>query len=100
MDLFFKKWRIKDSFKAKGLLEAKEKLDSMKLSGPELQEYKGYLKNLRYQNSMADSNFRDGKIEGEKAKAIEVAKNLKTMSIATEIIKKATGLNAKEIEKA
>jgi len=55
---------IKDSFKAKGLLEAKEKLDYMKLSESERKEYQRYLENKMYQNSMVDSSFRDGKIEG------------------------------------
>ena len=37
MDIFFKKRRNQDDFHAKGLLEAKEKLDSLKLPEPEKQ---------------------------------------------------------------
>ncbi|HBC71358.1 MAG TPA: hypothetical protein DCZ38_01055, partial [Coxiellaceae bacterium] len=60
-------------------------LDSLKLPTQEKQEYKRYLENLRYQNSMMDSNYNSGKIEGimegriegEKVKAIEIAKKMK-----------------------
>lgn len=62
---FLKNEEIKDGFKAKGLSEAKEKLDSLKLSEPEKREYNYYLENLRYQESMVDSSFCSGKIEGK-----------------------------------
>jgi predicted transposase/invertase (TIGR01784 family) len=104
---FLKNETIQDSFHAKGLLEAKEKLDSLKLSEPEKQEYKRYIENLSYQKSMVVSNYRDGeidglkkgKIEGEKARAIEVAKKLKTMGMTNDVIQKATGLSVEEISK-
>jgi predicted transposase/invertase (TIGR01784 family) len=44
---FLKNGEVQDSFTAKGLVEAKEKLDEMKLSKEERAEYKGFLKNLR-----------------------------------------------------
>jgi len=44
---FFKNAEIKNSFSAKGLKEAGEKLDEMKLNEKEAKEYKKYLKNLR-----------------------------------------------------
>ena len=39
-----------------------------------------------------------GLAEGEKAKAIAIAANLKQMGVSTETIMQATGLDAKEIE--
>jgi len=103
---FLKNEEIKDSFHAKGLLEVKEKLDSLKLPAQEKQEYKRYLENLRYQNSMMDSNYNSGKIEGimegriegEKVKAIEIAKKMKAAGITNEVIQQVTGLTKDEID--
>ena len=44
---FFKNAEIKNDFSAKGLKEAGEKLDEMKLNEKEAKEYKNYLKALR-----------------------------------------------------
>jgi predicted transposase/invertase (TIGR01784 family) len=44
---FLKNSEVKDSFSAKGLKEAGEKLDEMKLSEKERKEYNAYLKKLR-----------------------------------------------------
>ena len=44
---FFKNAEIKSSFSAKGLKEAGEKLDQMKLNEKDAKAYKKYLKNLR-----------------------------------------------------
>ncbi len=44
---FLKNSEVKDSFSAKGLKEAGEKLDEMKLSDKERKEYNAYLKRLR-----------------------------------------------------
>ena len=108
---FLKNEEIKDSFHAKGLSEAKEKLDSMKLPTKEKQEYKRYLENLRQKESEFGSTYNtgkvDGKIEGEqigieKGKIegkIEVAKKLKALGMTNETIQKATDLSLEEIEK-
>jgi predicted transposase/invertase (TIGR01784 family) len=61
---FLKHESIKDTFKAKGLTEAKEKLDTMRLSPSEMKEYDRYIEDNRYRNSMVSSNFKMGKIEG------------------------------------
>jgi predicted transposase/invertase (TIGR01784 family) len=44
---FFKNAEIKTDFSAKGLKEASERLDEMKLNEKDAKEYKKYLKNLR-----------------------------------------------------
>lgn len=105
---FLKNETIKDGFHAKGLLEAKEKLDSLKLSDVEKQEYKRYIENLSLQKSMVISNYRDGeidgikkgKIEGKIEEKIETAKNLKAMNMTIDVIQKATGLSIDEINNA
>lgn len=96
---FLKNEEIRDNFHAKGLSEVKEKLDSLKLPQTEKQEYTRYLENLRYQESMVDSSFRSGKIEGRIEGKTEVAKNLKATGITNEIIQKVTGLSLDEITK-
>ena len=53
-------------------------------------------------NLAADDYFRnegreEGRSEGEKIKAIEIAKNLLSMNLDVEVIAKATGLNEQEI---
>jgi predicted transposase/invertase (TIGR01784 family) len=81
---FLKHEEIKDDFKAKGLKEAKEKLDSMKLSPDEIKGYKRYVENFHYKASMVDSSYGEGVRDGieqgidkgEKKKAISMAKEM------------------------
>jgi predicted transposase/invertase (TIGR01784 family) len=102
---FLKNESIKDNFHAKGLVEAKEKLDSLKLSEPDKQKYKKYMENLSYQKSMIVSNYTDGKIEGldegmkkgKNERTIEVAKKMKNMGLSIEVIQQATDLSVDEI---
>ena len=96
---FLKNEEIEDSFHAKGLSEAQEKLDSMKLSDREKQEYDRYIENSRYQESMIDSSFKIGEIEGKIKGKLEVAKNLKTIGMSNEVIQKTTNLSIEEIDK-
>jgi predicted transposase/invertase (TIGR01784 family) len=112
---FLKNEEIKDDFKAKGLLEAKEKLDAFKLPSPEKQEYKRFLENLRYQESMVDSSYNSGRVEGEmigieKGKLegriegelegkIKVAKKMKAAGMSNKAIQEITDLSLEQIEK-
>jgi len=116
---FLKTEEIKDSFHAKGLIEAKEKLDSLKLNPQEKEEYKKYIENLTYQKSMVISNYEEGRVEGEAAGMvkgkiegmvegeakgkiegkIEVAKTMKKAGMTNEVIKQFTGLSADQIGK-
>ena len=52
---FFKHSAIKSNFSAKGIKEASEKLDIMKLPKKEQSEYKSYLRNLREEASKAET---------------------------------------------
>lgn len=58
---FLKNEEVKDNFTAKGLLEAKEKLDSMKLSPEDKANYNRFLENLHYEASMLLTS----RLEGE-----------------------------------
>ena len=94
---------IEDNFTARGLKEAKEELDIMKLSDEERREYEEYHENLRYRASIFESSYKVGEMkgreEGAKEKAIEMAKTLKENGINPDIIAKSSGLSLEEIEK-
>jgi len=108
---FLKNEEIKGNFSAKGLQEAKTKLDVMKLPEQERKAYERYLDHLHYEASMVGSNFDEGKLEGEKLglekgeklgleKGMrEVAKKMKDDGLASELIKRITGLDIVDIEK-
>ena len=96
---FLKNEEVKDDFQAKGLVEAKEILDYLKYSEEERQEYERYKESLHYQASMYETNYTAAKLEGEKNKALEIAKNLLKMGLTIESIVIATNLTADEIEK-
>lgn len=101
---FLKNETIEDSFTAKGLKAAKEKLDVMKLPQKEQLSYKYYLESLRDRASYYESTFvrgerkgreegiKEGEKKGKKEKAIEVAKTLLKLKIDIEKISTATGL--------
>lgn len=111
---FLKNEEIKDEFTAKGLKEAKEELDILKLSDEERKEYEEYLENLHYHASMYESSFKVGEMrgekkglevgeklgekKGEKRKALEMAKGLKENGVDGDIIVKSSGLSKEEIE--
>jgi len=62
---FLKNEEIKESFTAKGLKEAQEKLSIMKLPEDEQKAYQHYKDDLHYQASMFESSFGDGYNEGK-----------------------------------
>jgi predicted transposase/invertase (TIGR01784 family) len=115
---FLKHEEIKDEFSAKGLTEAKAKLDLMKLPEAERRAYQRHMDDLHYQASMVQSSYGIGKIEGRKegkeegrkegieegrkagedSKAREIARALKAQGTATRVIVEATGLSEVEIE--
>jgi predicted transposase/invertase (TIGR01784 family) len=92
---FLKNEDVPDNFTAKGLSEAKEKLDSMKLPKDEQARYKRFLENLHYEASMVET----GKIEGRIEMKYEIARNMKDLNVDVYTIIKATGLTREKIEK-
>ena len=124
---FFKNEEIKDEFSAKGLKEAKQKLDIMKLPDAERQAYERYLDDLHYQASMVQSSYGIGILEGRKEGRVAgreeglaegreegraagreegraedrriMAKVLKDEGIETAIIAKTSGLSVEEIDR-
>ena len=100
---FLKNSEVQDNFKAKGLAEAKEVLDVMRLDKEQQYGYNRYLDYLHLKASEALSL----KIEAEEKirkdenfkKAVEIAKKLIEIGLADEVIAKATGLTIEQIEK-
>lgn len=100
---FLKNEEVKDNFRAKGLSEAKVKLDSFKLPEQEREDYDKFVENLRYRESMTESSFNTGKIEGKieggKVKAIEIAKKMKSAGMAKNVIQQMTGVSIDEMDR-
>ena len=90
---FLKNEEIKESFTAKGLKEAEEKLSIMKLPEDEQKAYEHYKDDLHYQASMFESSFGDGYNEGKaegKAEGIVEGINQTTKNIALNLVRKGT----------
>ena len=100
---------IKDEFSARGLQEAKSKLDVMKLPEAERRACERYLEDLSYQASTIQSAYGIGKKEGWKEgreKGLEagkeesrrqIAKAMKGDDVSIEAIVKTTVMSADEI---
>jgi len=95
---FLKNEEIKDSFSAKGLKEAEEKLNVLKLPEDERRDYEHYQDNLHYQASMFESSFGDGYHEGKVETRYEIALTLIRRGAALEAIVEITGLSEAEVE--
>ena len=103
---FLKNEEIKPTFTAKGLKEAEEKFNIMKLPEDEQKAYEHYQDDLHYQASIFESSFGDGYYEGEvigMEKGIEqatknIALNLAKEGTTVEIIAKVTGLSELDIK--
>lgn len=114
---FLKNSEIKDEFTAKGLDEAREKLNAINLPDDELPAYQRYLEQLRYEASIAqtikfeeeyakqiareegrEEGRKEAREEGEKQKAKETARKMLEDNVPIENIVKYTGLSEEEIK--
>ena len=99
---FLKNEEIKDEFQAKGLEQAKEQLDIMKLPEDERRAFDRYAEDLHYQASMVESSYGVGRLKGreegrEEAK-LEVAISLFDILDDATIARK-TGLPLNDVQK-
>ncbi|MEM7495213.1 MAG: hypothetical protein AAF471_03570, partial [Myxococcota bacterium] len=114
--------KLPENYKAKGLKEAAEKLNVLKLSGRERQEYERYLESLRDRASFYDSTYGDGhregreegrkegreeglaegekkgREEGQREKTLEIARNLLKSGMDPSAVAAATGLSFSAVE--
>ena len=122
---FLKTEEIKDEFSAKGLKEAKEKLDIMKLTDAERKAYNKWVEYERQEASIIVGNYIVAKEEGrlagllegeqnkekyaeqyaekyaekrEKQKQIEMAKNCLKNELSLELTAQLTGLRVDEVK--
>ncbi|NJN78395.1 MAG: Rpn family recombination-promoting nuclease/putative transposase [Saprospiraceae bacterium] len=87
---FLKNSEVKDTFKAKGLDKAKEKLRYESLTDEEKKMYDRFQENRRIENSVSYT--------AKQEKAVEIAKNLISLGSENDFIVKATGLTVEQIE--
>ncbi len=90
---FLKNEEIKDEFKAKGLKEAKEGLDILKLSDADRMEYESFITDWRDFNSYTVGNFRAGKFEGQ----FEIAERCLAKGMSIEETAELTGLLVEDV---
>ena len=112
---FLKTGEIEDSYTAKGLSEAREKLRVTTLSDAERVKYYRDMDAISYQRSVIGTGWfeghaegvaegraeglAEGRIEGQYEKAREIALKLKWQGLSSNVIADATGLSVDEIEK-
>ena len=106
---FLKTGNIEDSYTAKGLPEAREKLRVDKLSDQERRDYIREMERRMVENDAMKSSYIDGKDEGlaegeakglAKGRAegvLSVARNMKQSGMSIDQIAKMTGLSPQEI---
>lgn len=91
---FLKNSEVKDSFRAKGLAEAKEVLDVMRLNQEQQYGYNRYLDFLHVKASEALSL----QVQAEERIKIEIAKSLLSTQLTDQEISKHTGLPISHIQ--
>ncbi len=95
---FLKNDEVKDSFTAKGLKEANDVLDIMRLEKKERYGYNRYLDSLHLKASEVFSLKKEAEFKVRKDEKIETAKNAIKIGLSIDNIIALTGLDRKEIE--
>ena len=94
---FFKNIEIKDNFQAKGLLEAKEKLDVLKLNASDKAAYNRHQKDLRHEASNYQSTYILGRIEGKEKRLLQQQRQQDKADLVLNM--RSNGLNIQDIAK-
>jgi predicted transposase/invertase (TIGR01784 family) len=95
---FFKNSEVKDNFKAKGLKEANEVLDIMRLEKEDQYGYNRYLDSLHLKASEVFSLQTEAEFKVREDEKIEIAKNGITKGYSNEIIADLTSLTIEKIQ--
>ncbi len=95
---FLKNEEIKDNFVAKGLDEAKETLDMIKLGDVDRAIYKRREENKMYQESLLYTAKLEGERKGTRKRELEIAKTSLEQNIDMATIALITGLSIEVIE--
>jgi predicted transposase/invertase (TIGR01784 family) len=106
---FLKNEEIKESFTAKGLEQAQETLDVLKMDNQERLDYENHQTDLHHEASLYESTYVLGKMkgrkeglkeglkEGEEKKSLMIAKNMKQAGMKIETIIQMTGLSKEQV---
>lgn len=99
---FLKNEMVEENFTAKGLKQAQEILDVLKMDEPERVAYELHQKELHHEASLYESTFVLGKLEGidegiEKG-ILLAAKNMKQAGIDINVIAQVTGLSLAQLQ--
>jgi predicted transposase/invertase (TIGR01784 family) len=94
---FLKNSEVKDDFKAKGLKEANEVLDIMRLEKEDQYGYNRYLDSLHLKASEIFSLQTEAEFKVRELEKIEIAKNLILNGLENDLISKSTGLTIDKI---
>ena len=95
---FLKNSEVKDSFKAKGLKEANEVLDFMRLEKEDQYGYNRYMDSLSLKASEIFSLKSEAEYKAKEERSIEIAKNAILNNAKNEFISVITGLTIEKIE--
>ncbi len=95
---FLKNSEVKDEFKAKGLAEAKEVLDIMRLNKEQQYGYNRYLDYLHLKASEALSMQAEAEEKVRSERSVEIAKKLIALGLDSTTIAQGTDLNLAQIE--
>ena len=95
---FLKNSEVKDDFKAKGLKEANEVLDIMRLEKEDQYGYNRYLDSLHLKASEMFSLQTEAEFIGEERKTIEIAKKAILNKAENDFISAITGLTIEKIQ--
>ena len=96
---FLKNSEVKDEFKAKGLKEAGEVLDIMRLAKDDEYGYNRYLDSLHLKASEIFTLQTEAEFKAKEERSIEIAKNLLSIELSAVEIAKSTGLTILQVEK-
>jgi predicted transposase/invertase (TIGR01784 family) len=95
---FLKNSEVKDNFKAKGLKEANEVLDIMRLPKEDQYGYNRYMDSLSLKASEVFSLQTEAEFKVEERKAAEIAKKGIIEGLSNELISKLTSLSIEKIK--
>jgi predicted transposase/invertase (TIGR01784 family) len=95
---FLKNEEIKEDFSAKGLLEAKEKLDLMKLPPEQRQAYEAYQDDLHYQASMFESTYGEGYLDGIDENIRQTVLRMHKKGLDIEMIAEFAGITQNDVK--
>ena len=96
---YLKNGEIREDTTTPGLAEAREKLQTKKMTLEEWKEYERDMDAIMTQNDVLNTAKMEGLAEGRAEGKRETAINLKAMGLSVDQIAKATGLSTEDIDK-